>query len=620
MMDVPPPPADDELPPPPPDMEQEVQEYPALKPKKSGPVAALRRAVTIFEKDLRTMAKHGLISSIIMAVFMGIVFTIASVLMSMALTFEFEGGGDGDDIHLPGATESVPPTADAGPDRTVDAGTVVTFDASGSTDNSDIVYYAWRFQDSGREVELYGVSATHEFMASGDYEVHLMVVDSSWNTGEDTMTLTVRSVGSDSMPPYANAGMPMEVPAGTTVHFDGSNSTDDVGVVNWTWNFQDVVDRTLYGERPYYTFENTNFHGSSFGVSLVVRDAAGNTGWGFVDVNVRPSSEDWQQPEARFETSNIVSIGDTVTLDASESYDYEGPIAQYTWYIKHNATRFELNGPVTTFVAEEWGPYEIRLAVRDTAGNTGTTEDMVIALPAGIDVDMISWTATPLGQDVSFNLLTYAYGAALLTAVTYIGGLFGKGFAHEIQKGTIKVLFFGPVSVTSIIFSKLLYPIIIGPMFIFPLVLVILSPFNQSVADILVITAVAYALAVLVMVSAAYGSCLIYRAANRMVLKPTVVSRMFMYLSLFATMTIFEWLSFIMDMQLNTDMWGGLYLEHGATIAMFSPFHQGGVILSDLIIDSGATPDWWVFAIPAALIGLGLMASRRLYPDLFSRE
>ena len=173
---------------------------------------------------------------------------------------------------------------------------------------------------------------------------------------------------------------------------------------------------------------------------------------------------------------------------------------------------------------------------------------------------------------------------------------------------------------TTVIFSKLLYPMVIGPFFIFPLVLVSMSPFNQSAGDILMITMVSYSLAVLVMVSAAYGSCMIYQAAKRMVLKPTVVTRIFMYLSLLGTMTVFEWFSFLLDMRLNTEMWGDLYLEHGATIATFSPFHQGGVLLSDLILNSGATPDWWVFIIPAVLIVAGVAASHRLYPDLFSRE
>ncbi|HIJ16797.1 MAG TPA: PKD domain-containing protein [Thermoplasmata archaeon] len=617
MMDAPPPPPDEELPPPPPEMEQTVVHYPEINVKRSGPFATLRRAVTIFEKDLRTMAKHGLISSIIMVVFLGVVFTISSSLMAMALTFEFgEDGGDGEGINLPGATESVPPVSDPGSDRTVDAGTLVTLDGSGSTDNSDIVYYMWNFQESGRDIELYGDITTYRFMAVGDYEIMLMVVDSSWNIDEASFMLTVEGTGSDTMQPYASAGMSTDVVAGTTVDFNGSASTDDVGVVNWTWTFEDIVPRTLYGPEPSYTFENVGY----FWVNLVVRDDAGNTGWGSVDVNIQPSNDDWQWPEARFDTESIVNIDATVTLDASESFDNMGSIAQYTWYIKHNATKWALTGQVATFEAVEWGPYEIKLAVRDSAGNTGTAESTVVALPVGIDVNTISWTATPLGQDVSFNLLTYVYGASLLASVIYIGGLFGKGFAHEIQKGTVKVLFFGPVSVTTVIFSKLLYPMVIGPFFIFPLVLVSMSPFNQSAGDILMITMVSYSLAVLVMVSAAYGSCMIYQAAKRMVLKPTVVTRIFMYLSLLGTMTVFEWFSFLLDMRLNTEMWGDLYLEHGATIATFSPFHQGGVLLSDLILNSGATPDWWVFIIPAVLIVAGVAASHRLYPDLFSRE
>lgn len=612
---MPPPPPDDELPPPPPEMEQTAVQYPDFKVKRSGPFATLRRAVTIFEKDLRTMAKHGLISSVILVVFLGVIFTISSVLMSMALTFEF--GGDGEDINLPGATEEIPPVADPDSDRTVDAGTLVTLDGSGSTDNAQIIYYMWTFEDSGRDIELYGDVATYRFMAAGDYEIRLMVVDSSWNTDEDSIMLTVENTGSDTTQPNAIAyAASMDVVAGATVDFDGTGSTDDIGVVNWTWSFEDVVPRALFGPDPSYTFHNVGY----FWVSLAVRDASGNTGWGGISINVQPSGDDWQWPEARFDSEFVVTIGATVTLDASESYDEMGGISQYTWFIKHNETRWTLTGQVATFEASEWGPYEIKLAVRDSAGNVGTAESMTFALPEGININMISWTATPLGQDVSFNLLTYVFGASLLASVIFIGGLFGKGFAHEIQKGTIKALFFGPVSVTTVIFSKLLYPIVIGPLLIFPLMIVSMSPFNQSAGDILVITLVAYVITVLVMVSAAYGSCLIYIGAKRMVLKPTVVSRIFMYLSLLGTMTVFEWLSFIMDMQFNTDQWGDMYLEHGATIALFSPFHQGGVLLSDLILGSGATPDWWVFIIPAALIAAGVLASHRLYPDLFSRE
>lgn len=609
---------------PPQGMAREPDEYPDIKVKKSGPLGTMRRAVTIFEKDLRTMAKHGLISSIIVAVFLGIVFSIASYSMSLALSIDFgdgEGGGDGggDDINLPGATESVDPVADAGSDRTVDAGTVVTLDGSGSTDNAEIVYYSWRFEENFIEVELYGEVVTHRFMAAGEYNISLTVVDSSWNMDEADFMLRVESTGTDTEYPTAAAGDDKLISAGTTVVLDGSNSTDNVGIVNWTWSFYDIVSRVLYGETVEYTFMNANNWEGIWG-NLVVRDDAGNVGMDDFNVIVNSTGEDFNQPSANFDTEFVVTIGTTVTLDASSSFDYDSPIADYSWYVKHNATKWKLSGQVTSFVAEEWGPYEIILAVRDASGNTATTESTVVALPEGFEVDQVSWTATPLGQDVSFNLLTYAYGMALLTSVIFVGGLFAKGFVHEIQKGTIKVLFFGPVSVTSVVFSKLLYPIVIGPLFIFPLVFIGMLPFHQSMEDTLTITAVSYMLTVLMMVSAAYGSCLIYRAAKRMVLKPTVLTRVFMYLSLVGTMTVFEWLSFLMDMRLGTEQWGDMYLEYGPTVAMFSPFHQGGALLSDLILGSGAAVDWWVFIIPAVLIAGGVVASRKLYPDLFARE
>jgi hypothetical protein len=237
-----------------------------------------------------------------------------------------------------------------------------------------------------------------------------------------------------------------------------------------------------------------------------------------------------------------------------------------------------------------------------------------------VDPNIIAWNSTPFGVDVSFNLLTYAYGVALLSSVIFVGGLFAKGFAHEIQKGTVKVLFFGPISVTTMIFSKILYPIVVAPFFIFPLVMFALATFEQDTAQIFTITLVAYLMAVLTMVAAAYGSCLIYFGAKRMVLKPSVVSRMFLYFSLLGTLTVFEWLSFVLDMWLKVDTYGNMYDSYSGGIAMFSPFHQGGIILSNMIMGTTQSPDWAMFAIPIALIVIGVAVSHKLYPDIFSRE
>jgi hypothetical protein len=621
--ELPPPPEDDaELPPPPAEIAEQSQHYPEVKVRKSGPLATFKRAFVIFEKDIRTMAKHGLVSSIILFVFLAIVFSIMSFAMKQAMSLDIGGMMDGDEIDVPWATESNPPTANAGSDRTVSAGTTVRLDASGSHDDDRIVHFQWSFWEVDYEVDLFGERVDYTFNYVGTYEIRLTVVDYSINQAEDNVTITVTHATSDTEMPWVDYPQNIENEVDETVEFIAANSTDHVGVVNWTWVVHDVVETRLYGEHVSYTFQYASHW--ELGVTLILRDASGNYINYWFGVNVYPLYDDYDWPWAEVNEPGLVVLGDAVTLDGSGSGDDSSPIDTYTWYISHNGTRTVLTGQTVEFTPTEWGWYEVMLIVRDEAGNYNdewNARTGFIVAPSGVEeVNAITWKSTPFGVDVSFNLLTYAYGVALLSSVIFVGGLFAKGFSHEIQKGTIKVLFFGPISVTTTIFSKILYPIVVGPFLIFPLTMAVLATFEQSPGEIFVITLVAYSLVVFTMVAAAYGSCLVYYVAKRMVLKPPVFSRIFMYLSLVGTLTVFEWLSFVLDMWLDVDTYGDMYDKYAGGIAMFSPFHHGGEYLSNSILGTTWTIDWGMFLIPILLIVLGVVASKRLYPDLFSRE
>ena len=622
--EMPLPPEDDgELPPPPSDIAEETKHFAPIRTKKSGPFATLRRAVVIFEKDIRTMAKHGPISSVILFAFLMIVFSIMSFAMKQAMSFDIGGMMDGDEIDVPWATESNPPTADAGSDRAVSAGTTVRLDASGSHDDDRIVHYQWSFWEVDYDVNLFGERVDYTFNYVGTYEIGLTVVDYSLNQAEDNVTITVTHATSDMEAPFwPDPPWNIDAVVDEETDFAATDSTDNVGIVNWTWVVHDVVETKLYGEEVSYTFRYAS-HGD-LGVTLILRDESGNYNNFWLGVNVPPLYDDYNWPWAEVNEPGLVVLGDTVTLDGSGSGDDSDQIDMYTWFINHNGTYTVLDGQTAEFTPSEWGWYEVMLIVRDEAGNYNDEWDArtgFIVAPLGIEeVNAITWRSTPFGIDVSFNLLTYAYGVALLSSVIFVGGLFAKGYSHEIQKGTIKVLFFGPISVTTTIFSKILYPIVVGPFLIFPLVLASLSTFEQDAREIFVIALVAYLLAVTVMVSAAYGSCLIYAVAKRMVVKPSVISRIFLYLSLLGTLTVFEWFSFVLDMWLNVETYGNMYNDYSGGIALLSPFHQGGVYLSNLILETPQSPDWGVFIIPALLIALGVIVSRKLYPDLFSRE
>lgn len=89
--------------------------------------------------------------------------------------------------------ESIAPTADAGPDQTVEVGASVTLSGSGSIDNVGIANYTWSCEIGGEAKEAFGVSSTWSFAEAGTYEVTLTVRDAAGSTDTDTVTITVET-------------------------------------------------------------------------------------------------------------------------------------------------------------------------------------------------------------------------------------------------------------------------------------------------------------------------------------------------------------------------------------------------------------------------------------------
>lgn len=85
------------------------------------------------------------------------------------------------------------PIANAGGDKTGVEGVNITFDGSKSTDNGEIVSYAWDFGDGSTGV---GKSATHSYTKAGTYTVKLVVTDEEGLTGSATISVKINEKGS----------------------------------------------------------------------------------------------------------------------------------------------------------------------------------------------------------------------------------------------------------------------------------------------------------------------------------------------------------------------------------------------------------------------------------------
>ena len=268
------------------------------------------------------------------------------------------------------AYDVTPPSADAGLDQTVDQNAEVVFDGSGSEDNIGILSYVWTFVDVIPKT-LEGVNPTYSFTDLGTYVVTLKVTDVAGNSATDTVTITVR----DATPPVAEAGENRAVEEGTIVMLDGSQSTDNIGIVSYIWAFVDVTPKTLEGVTVTYRFSEPGI----YTITLRVTDASGNWGTDTVAITVLDITDPVAEagPDMVVVPENV-----SVSFDASNSSDNVG-VVSYEWNFGDGA---EGIGFTTNHTYMDVGNYTAILTVEDAAGNRGV-DSVTVTVVSDTDGD-----------------------------------------------------------------------------------------------------------------------------------------------------------------------------------------------------------------------------------------
>ncbi|MFC4551590.1 MULTISPECIES: PKD domain-containing protein [Halorussus] len=240
------------------------------------------------------------------------------------------------------------------------AGQRLVFDASNTSDDLGVAEYRWTLGNATAT----GQQVDYSFSEPGTYTVTLRASDDGGNNA--TVTRTIRVQAPDETPPTAA----FEVGNGTgatgpvaesSVVFNASASSDDRGIAEYCWEFEDGESAT--GERVEHAFPSAGNHT----VTLTVVDAAGNRNRTSQVVNV--AAPDTTPPTVSLSANpNETRVGRTVAFEANASDDRG--IERYHW-------DFDGDGSVDTTTDEPTARhsyrnasnYTARVIVSDVGGN-----------------------------------------------------------------------------------------------------------------------------------------------------------------------------------------------------------------------------------------------------------
>jgi len=171
----------------------------------------------------------------------------------------------------------------------------------------------------------------------------------------------------DVVAPNANAGSSVAGDQGTAIAFDGSGSTDNLGIESYAWDFGD--GSSAAGVSATHTYPNAGVYTAT----LTTWDYSGNSASSAVLVNVH----DTEAPIPLGAGDRAVEEGQPLFFDASASRDNVG-VTEYAWDFGDATTA---TTATANHIYTRPGTYSASLTVTDAEGNSARTTFTVTVRP-----------------------------------------------------------------------------------------------------------------------------------------------------------------------------------------------------------------------------------------------
>ncbi|HXS96501.1 MAG TPA: PKD domain-containing protein [Candidatus Limnocylindrales bacterium] len=290
------------------------------------------------------------------------------------------GNGYGSDVStVTVSTTNTPPVANAGPNRTVSVGAVVTLNGSGSSDvDGDPLTYSWTFigrPPTSNAILLAAATVNPVFTVdkAGSYQIQLIVNDGKVNSAPAIVTISTGNT-----PPVASAGPNQIQAVGALVQLDGSGSTDvDGDPLTYSWSFLNVplgsaaTLSSATAVKPTFTADRAG----TYILQLIVNDGTVNSTPATVQITTNPPLA----PTASAGPNQTVGHRTTVHLNGTGS-DPQGLALTFQWSLttKPTSSTAVLSNPTLqnpTFIADLPGTYIAQLIVNN--GTLSSTPSMI---------------------------------------------------------------------------------------------------------------------------------------------------------------------------------------------------------------------------------------------------